>query len=461
MLGYIARMSRAVLNCARRASADGRPATSHSSASVMKRTPLWPAMLGSSVPPTISVAPAPVSSTRPPSFSMSARASRRDSSASRGAMATRSPASGRAEAELSEIGVTDRAKMNHIPSRVKNVESWAMLLAGDIGGTKTLLGLFERGAAGERPRPVTVREFGTLDFDSFEEIVDEFLGVRDGAPPATIEAMCVGVAGPVNGLVARLTNVPWIVNLGLMAPRVGRARLKLLNDLEAMAHAVAFLESDELAVLQEGIATARGNGALIAAGTGLGEALLHNVNGRFVPSPSEGGHADFAPRNPRELELAAFMMRERERVEVETFLSGPGLVNVYRFVHDQTDDIGCDGVRDGSDIVEAPPQITAAALSNACARCVDTLHLFVDLYGSEAGNLALRSVATAGVYIGGGIAPKILPALESGRFLDAFRDKPPMSDLLATIPIRVILNEQAGLVGASVQAQALAAAAHS
>jgi glucokinase len=222
-------------------------------------------------------------------------------------------------------------------------------------------------------------------------------------------------------------------------------------------------------VLQEGVAMPRGNAALIAAGTGLGEALLHNVNGRFLPSPSEAGHADFAPRNERELALSAFFMRERERVEVETFLSGPGIVNVYRFVHGGAalqgprsgEDIGCDGVRDGSDFADAPPQITQAALTNTCARCVETLNLFVDIYGSEAGNLALRSVATAGVYIGGGIAPKILPALETGRFLDAFRDKAPMTDLLATIPIRVILNDQAGLVGASVHAQAIAAAAHS
>jgi glucokinase len=383
--------------------------------------------------------------------------------------------------------------MNHITSTVKNVESATMLLAGDIGGTKTLLGLFEQGAAGDRPRPVLIREFGTLDFDSFEEIVDEFFGVRDGAAATPIDAMCVGVAGPVNGLVARLTNVPWMVNLGLLARRVGRARLKLLNDLEAMAYGVAFLEPDEIAVLQEGIANPRGNAALIAAGTGLGEALLHNVNGRFVPSPSEGGHADFSPRNRRELDLMSFMMRERGRVEVESCLSGPGLVNLYRFVHGSERaarashasgagrwgpaseragesegrspsgdyDIGCDGVRDGSDIADAPAQITQAALTSQCERCVETLNLFVDLYGSEAGNLALRSVATAGIYVGGGIAPKILPALETGRFLEAFRDKPPMSDLLATIPIRVILNEQAGLVGASVHAAQLASAAHS
>lgn len=338
-----------------------------------------------------------------------------------------------------------------------------MLLAGDVGGTKTLLGLFEPHAGGDRPRPIVVREFGTLDFDRFDDIVDEFLGVRDGVATSAeaIEAVCLGVAGPPHGLVARLANVPWIVDLGGLRPRFGRARLKLLNDLEAMAHGVLHLEPDEFAVLQEGIALAHGNAALIAAGTGLGEALLHNVNGRFLPSPSEGGHADFGPRNPRELALADFMMRDGERVEIEALLSGPGIVNIYRFAHGLGEDLGCAGVRDGSDVVEAPPQITRAALTSACARCIETLDLFVDLYGSQAGNLALRSVATAGIYIGGGIAPKILPALESGRFLDAFRDKPPMADLLATIPIRVILNEQTGLVGASVYARALAAAAQS
>lgn len=336
-----------------------------------------------------------------------------------------------------------------------------MLLAGDVGGTKTLLGLFERGPGGGRPRPIVVREFGTLDFDSFEDIVDEFLGVRDGvtASAGAIQAMCVGVAGPPVGLVARLTNVPWIVDLGRLGARVGRARLKLLNDLEAMAHGVAFLEPEELAVLQEGIAMPEGNAVLIAAGTGLGEALLHNVNGRFLPSPTEAGHADFGPRNRRELALSEFVMRERGRAEIEAVLSGPGIVNVYRFIHGLGEDLGCAGVRDGSDLVEAPPQITEAGLAHTCAQCADTLELFVDIYGSEAGNLALRSVATAGVYIGGGIAPKILPALETGRFLDAFRHKPPMSDMLATIPVHVVLNEQTGLIGASVCAQSLAAAA--
>lgn len=334
-----------------------------------------------------------------------------------------------------------------------------MLLAGDVGGTKTLIGLFEPSASGARPRAVLVREFATLDFDAFEDIVDEFLGVGDGAEAAPINALCVGVAGPVTGMVARLTNVPWIVDLALVAPRLGRAKLKLLNDLEAMAHAVPHLEPDELAALQEGVPLPRGNAALIAAGTGLGQSLLHNVGGRFVPSPSEGGHADFGPRNQKELALAGAFMGDGARVEVETFLSGPGLVNIYGFVHDGGD-IGCPGVADGTDPADVPAAITEAAFEARCALCVETLNMFVGIYGSEAGNLALRSMATAGIYLGGGIAPKILPALEGGRFLDAFRDKPPMSDLLATIPVHVILNEQAGLIGASVHAQALARAAH-
>lgn len=351
-----------------------------------------------------------------------------------------------------------------------------MLLAGDVGGTKTLIGLFEASTAGARPRVVRVREFATLAFDTFEDIVAEFLGVGDGGPGIAaprIDAMCVGVAGPVQGLVARLTNVPWIVDLARVAPQVGRAKLRLLNDLEAMAHAVAHLEPDEIAVLQEGIAQPRGNGALIAAGTGLGQALLHNVNGRFVPMASEGGHADFAPRNRREIALADWFMRDGTRVEVETFLSGPGLVNLYRFTHataraahsaERTPsaievEISCAGVADGTTLDDAPAAITEAAFDGRCAACADALDLFVDIYGSEAGNLALRSMATAGVYLGGGIAPKILPALESGRLLEAFRDKPPMSDLLATVPVHVVLNDQAGLIGASVHAQSMARAA--
>lgn len=328
-----------------------------------------------------------------------------------------------------------------------------MLLASDVGGTKTLMGLYRPG--GERPAPAVVREYATPDFDSLDDIVQTFLE-ETGA--SDIDAVCIGVAGPVTGLVARLTNVPWLADASLLAERLDGRPVQLVNDLEAMAHAVPVLEPDELAVLQGGVAVPTGNAALIAAGTGLGEALLHNVNGRFLPSPSEGGHADFAARTPRELALVEEMSRIHGRVDNERVISGPGLVNVFRFTHG-TQDLGsaCREIGRDVDPQDLPAAISQAAMEGRCRRCAEAFQMFIEAYGAEAGNLALRAVATAGLYIGGGIAPKILPALEDGRFMAAFRDKEPMVDLLRTLPVMVILNRQAGLLGAAVKAAALLA----
>ncbi len=322
-----------------------------------------------------------------------------------------------------------------------------MFLAADVGGTKTLMGLYR--ADGDRPHQQVVREYHTLDFDSLDDIVGTFLdetGTRD------VDAVCVGVAGPVTGMVARLTNVPWLADLSVVADRFDGRPAQLLNDLEAMAHAVPVLEPDELAVLQEGIAVPTGNAALIAAGTGLGEALLHNVHGRFLPSASEGGHADFAARTPRELAMVAELTKVYGRVDNERIVSGPGLVNLFRFTHGPHE---CPTVDARMDPTELPAAVSTSALDGHCPQCAEALDLFVAAYGSEAGNLALRSVATAGVYIGGGIAPKILAALEDGRFIDAFCDKEPMVDMLRTLPVSVILNPAAGLVGAAVRAAGL------
>jgi glucokinase len=326
-----------------------------------------------------------------------------------------------------------------------------MLLAADIGGTKTLMGLYQPN--GDRPRSRVVREYATLDFDSLDDIVETFLdetGVRQ------IDAVCIGVAGPVTGLVARLTNVPWLADASVVADRLGDCPVQLLNDLEAMAYAVPVLEPDELAVLQEGVAVPNGNAALIAAGTGLGEALLHNLNGRFVPCASEGGHADFAARTARELALVDELSRVYGRVDVERVISGPGLVNLFRFTHQASDlRTACRILGPDVDPTDLPAAISTVALDRRCDRCGEALEMFVAAYGAEAGNLALRSVATAGLYIGGGIAPKILPALENGTFMEAFRDKEPMVDLLRMLPVTVILNAAAGLVGAAVRASEL------
>jgi glucokinase len=339
-----------------------------------------------------------------------------------------------------------------------------MLLAGDIGGTKTLLGIFA--AAPERPTPVDVAEFVTLDFDGIEPMIAAFLESRR-LESRRIDASCFGVAGAVTGQVARMTNVPWRVDGAAVAKTLGFKRSRVLNDLEALAYGVTVLQPDELAVLQRGVALADGNAAVIAAGTGLGEALLLNVEGRFVPGESEGGHADFAARTPRELDLVRELAPRFGRVSVEHVLSGAGLVNLYQFTHDSfgarpsgpSNDIAparlCGGVGDVEDASELPARISRAAMDRRCEQCEEALEMFVSAYGAEAGNIALRAVAAAGVYVGGGIAPKILPALQSGVFLEAFRDKEPMAHLVATIPVAVILNADAGLIGAASYAQYL------
>jgi glucokinase len=320
-----------------------------------------------------------------------------------------------------------------------------MLLAGDIGGTKTLLGLFESSSA--RPQPLSVRTFATLEYDDLLTIIAEFVAA-EGAAPSAIEAACFGVAGPVIDEAAELTNVPFKVDARRVMARFKFARVTLLNDLQAMAYSVPVLTPPEVHVLQEGQALKGGNIAVIAAGTGLGEAMLHYVTGRgFVPSPSEGGHADFSARTEREIVLLRDIVARYGRAEVESVLCGPGLVNIFRVTHHGR----CDAAIDIAS-PEAPAAISTAALERRCDGCVEALNMFVDAYGAESGNLALRVVATAGVYIGGGIAPKILPALSDGTFMRAFRGKPPLEAMLEAMPVKVILNAEAGLLGAAVYA---------
>ena len=210
-----------------------------------------------------------------------------------------------------------------------------MLLAGDVGGTKTLLGLFRTVSSDDtRPAEVVVREYATLEFDSLDDVVRTF---AEETNTAAIDAVAIGVAGPVTGHTARLTNVPWVADVSAVSERFGDCPALLLNDLEAMGSAVPVLEPDELAILQAGVAMPTGNGALIAAGTGLGEALLHNLNGRFLPAASEGGHADFAARTAREIALVDELTRIYGRVSNERVISGHGLINLFRFTHGRPD----------------------------------------------------------------------------------------------------------------------------
>jgi glucokinase len=325
-----------------------------------------------------------------------------------------------------------------------------MLLAGDVGGTKTLIGLFDQLPL--RPRPIVVREFTTLDYSSLSDILAEFSQEED-AQSASIGAAVFGVAGPVSNNVARLTNVPWSVDGGAIAGQLRLGRVGVINDLEAMAFSVPLLAGDELHVLREGEPAAGRNMALIAAGTGLGEALLHFVDGRYVPSASESGHADFAARTDRDIALLRLLTARRGRASVEDVVSGQGLVNFHAVTHDAP----CPAVTD-LDSPDAPAAISTAALEKRCHGCVAALESCVEAYGAEAGNLALRSLATAGVFVGGGIAPKILAALTDGRFLDAFTAKAPFDRLLERVPVSIIMNERAGLLGAAVYAAQLFAA---
>ena len=322
-----------------------------------------------------------------------------------------------------------------------------MIVCGDVGGTKTLLGVFEH--ATPRPRLIAAESYVTSSYGSFLDILAEFdraVG-RQGA----VDAAAVGVAGPVIGGVSRLTNITWDISASEIAAHLGTTRVELLNDLEAMAASVEVLTADEVAVLQPGVLRADGNAAVIAAGTGLGHAYLHRVNGRLRPVPSEGGHADYAARTDRELELVKMLRDQFGRAEVEQVLSGPGLVNLHRFTHRGGE---CEMLAGASE-ADAPSRISQAGLGGRCQQCADALRMFVSAYGAEAGNLALRAVATAGLFVGGGIAPKILPALKTGTFMDAFLAKDPLRELVEKVPVKVILNPEAGLIGSAVRAQEL------
>lgn len=349
--------------------------------------------------------------------------------------------------------------MQPFDRKVKRAQRMPTLLAADIGGTNAVCGLFATTGGGARPDPIAVAQTATLDYDGIEPLLATFLETH--AAGRTIEAAVVGVAGPVDDNASDLTNVPWRVDGSAIARRFSIRSVRLLNDLAAMGRAVTVLRADELVTLQEGRPDPEGNAALIAPGTGLGATILHRVDGRLVPVAAEPGHTDFAARTEAEIDLLHTLTERFGRVSLEHVLSGPGLVNIGTVTHRGAPCRVMDGAgaRQGED--RRPHRITEAALSRRCHRCAAALDLFVGALGAEAGNLGLRAMASAGVHIGGGIAPHILPALNSPKFLDPFRAKGPMTGLMAAMPIQVIGAEQPALLGAAVAAAELAAQAAS
>lgn len=327
-------------------------------------------------------------------------------------------------------------------------QATATVLAGDIGGTKIHLGLYR--VAADELEPVRDRIYATSDWKSLEEVSADFLGGSE-----SIAAACFGVPGPVIGGTARPVNVPWTMEERALARALGVSGARLMNDLEATAYGTLYLKENEIAVLQRGEPpAARAPLAVIAAGTGLGEsALVPSEGGHWRSVATEGGHADFAPCGRLQVELLESLEREFDHVSYERVLSGPGLVNIYRFLRSRAP--GAEPAwlaeRFAQAADDAAAVISEAALKRREPQCLQALEIFVAIYGAEAGNLALKFLALGGVYLGGGIAPKILPMLAGpeGGFTRAFQAKGRLSGLLAKIPVCVALNDAAALNGAA------------
>ncbi|MDW7709232.1 MAG: glucokinase [Deferrisomatales bacterium] len=318
-----------------------------------------------------------------------------------------------------------------------------LLLAADIGGTKANLALFREVSGGL----VAIREAAvpSAGFASAASLLSGFLGDDAGS----VGAACLGIAGPVRDGRAMTPNLPWGVAAEEIGAALGLPAVTLVNDLVATALGIAELPPEGLEVLQEGKPDPTGNAALIAAGTGLGEALLVRSGEALVPVASEGGHASFAPTSDLEIALLRFLSAELGAVSAERVVSGPGLRNVYRFLTAAGRVSETPRVRARMESEDPSSVISGEALQGTDEPCARALDLWLRAYGAEAGNLALKALATAGVYVGGGIAPKVLPKLREGGFLEAFRAKGRLSGLLAEVPVRVILDPKTALYGAA------------
>ncbi len=318
-----------------------------------------------------------------------------------------------------------------------------MILAGDVGGTKTLLALFDPGPPLRLARLETYR---SAAYESLEAMVDAFLR-GGGAPPA---AAAFGVAGPIVGQAAVLPNLAWAVDAARLAARLALPAVTIVNDLEASAWALEALAPAGAVTLLPGAPAAVGHQAVISAGTGLGEAVLLRDGALRIPVPTEAGHADFAPRTDLEIELLRWLRDRFGRVSWERIVSGPGIANVHAFLAEAGRGAEPAPVAEAIRAAADPAaEIASAALGGRSERCALALDVFAGAYGAEAGNLALRALATGGVFLGGGVAPKLLPWLRREPFRRAFLDKGRLSSLVAATPVKVILDERAGLLGAA------------
>jgi glucokinase len=352
-----------------------------------------------------------------------------------------------------------------------------MILAGDIGGTKTYLALFDWHE--DRVDPVRLESFHSADYTSLEDMLTEFLvppkpptpfaelaaGKSEAVElepepptegPLKIDAASFGIAGPVIQNRCQTTNLPWVVDGATLAKRFDIPKVKLLNDLEAMAHGILLLRPDEVHILNAGNPPPHNQAiALLAAGTGLGECILFWNGSRYQAMPSEGGHADFAPNNDNEIELLRHLRSNYLHVSYERVLSGPGLHAIYDYVRDSKKN---EPTWLSEEIKAGDPAavIAEAGLKGRADIAKQALDLFASIYGAEAGNLALKAMALNGVYLGGGIAPKLLAKLKDGTFMKGFTNKGRFKRLMDSIPVKVVMNQKTPLLGAASVAAALA-----
>jgi glucokinase len=323
-----------------------------------------------------------------------------------------------------------------------------VILAGDVGGTKCNLALFSEKAG--KLTSVFKQRFASKDFAQFDLIVREFsLQAAPHLAKERVRAAGFGVAGPVINNQVRATNLPWTVDADVLASELNLTEVVLMNDLGATGHSIEHLAPEEYCILNPGKPEHGGTRALLAAGTGLGQSILVWDGARYRVVPSEGGHSDFAPHTEQQIELLRYMRRRYPQVSWELILSGRGFRTLHEFlnpsvIHHSFEDPGMDPA----------PEITRLGLSRECPVCAETLDLWTAIYGAEAGNLALKVLALGGVYVAGGIAVKIIEKIKDGTFFEAFRDKWKFESLLGNIPVSVVLNESAPLLGAAYEALA-------
>jgi glucokinase len=321
-----------------------------------------------------------------------------------------------------------------------------MLLAGDIGGTKTNLAIYS--SQGSPRNPLVEATFPSGKYPNLESLVGEFLEKTN----LLVERASFGVAGPVVGCQATITNLPWVIEERQLEEKLKLKSVRLLNDLAAIAHAVPILGAGDLYTLNGGVPIAQGTLAVIAPGTGLGEAYLTWHKSRYQAYASEGGHADFAPVTPLQLEMLRYLQERFDHVSYERVCSGKGIPNIYQFLKDTGYAVEPDWLTEQlSAADDLTPVIVNAALDEEkkCQLCTETLNIFVSILGAEAGNMALRLMATGGVYLGGGIPPRILSALDQPDFMQTFTQKGRFSELLSRIPVHVIRNPKVALLGAA------------